>query len=377
VTVRACDVLVVGLGPAGAAAARAAARAGVSVIAVDRRRVIGEPVQCAELIPLPLGAHAQAPSVVRQSVRRMRTHLPSGTCDETVQPGLIVDRAAFDRALAEAAVAAGAELLAGTALVALDAARRVATLRAVGGAPMASDASGTGGLAIAPLPAAASLEIHYRLLVAADGPLSRVAALLGLPPLPTILTRQYRVGLRQPRDATEVWLSGEYPGGYAWLFPRGAEANLGVGVDPRLGGDMKAALDGLHARLVAAGVVDAGVVLRTGGAIPVGGLRAALARGDVLFAGDAGGFTHPISGAGIAAAVESGAAAGEACGLRLGGDGAACEDYEAGMREQFGPTLARGLRARRRLEGEWGAPAAGGDAVQKRGWIAYREYYAS
>ena len=49
------DVLVVGLGPAGASAARAAVLAGASVIAVERRRAVGVPVQCAEFVPLPMG----------------------------------------------------------------------------------------------------------------------------------------------------------------------------------------------------------------------------------------------------------------------------------------------------------------------------------
>ena len=54
------DVLVIGLGPAGGAAATAAARAGLSVLAVDRRKEVGVPVQCAEFIPLPMGRYAQA-----------------------------------------------------------------------------------------------------------------------------------------------------------------------------------------------------------------------------------------------------------------------------------------------------------------------------
>ena len=42
-----CDVLVIGAGPAGATAARAAARRGASVLLVERRGAIGVPVQCA------------------------------------------------------------------------------------------------------------------------------------------------------------------------------------------------------------------------------------------------------------------------------------------------------------------------------------------
>ena len=48
------DVLVVGLGPAGSRAAAVAATAGLSVVALERRRVAGTPVQCAEFVPAPI-----------------------------------------------------------------------------------------------------------------------------------------------------------------------------------------------------------------------------------------------------------------------------------------------------------------------------------
>ncbi|MDH4294155.1 MAG: FAD-binding protein, partial [Betaproteobacteria bacterium] len=72
------DVLVVGLGPGGGAAAAAAAAAGLQVIAIDRKREIGTPVQCAEFIPLPLSRHAQGRSVLAQRITAMKSVLPSG-----------------------------------------------------------------------------------------------------------------------------------------------------------------------------------------------------------------------------------------------------------------------------------------------------------
>ena len=45
------DVLVVGLGPAGSSAAGQAAARGLSVLAVDSRKQVGQPVQCAEFVP--------------------------------------------------------------------------------------------------------------------------------------------------------------------------------------------------------------------------------------------------------------------------------------------------------------------------------------
>ena len=38
-----------------------------------------------------------------------------------------------------------------------------------------------------------------------------------------------------PHDATDIFLRADYRGGYGWLFPKGAVANVGLGVEPRIG----------------------------------------------------------------------------------------------------------------------------------------------
>ncbi len=68
-TTLATDVLMIGLGPAGGSAAVQAARLGLTVIAVDRKKEIGRPVQCAEFMPLPLGRWAQPDGVLAQRAR--------------------------------------------------------------------------------------------------------------------------------------------------------------------------------------------------------------------------------------------------------------------------------------------------------------------
>jgi len=354
-TAPACDVLVVGLGPAGAAAAAVAAAHGLSVIAVDKKRTVGVPVQCAEFIPLPLARHAQAAGVLAQRVDAMRSILPSGVCAAAPFRGLMIDRAAFDSALAETAALAGAALRLDVRLVALDAARGCATVRSRAGAAM---------------------TIAFRVLIAADGPLSMVARALKLPALGTVDTRQYSVRLIRRHDETDVWLSDRYPGGYAWLFPKGDVANLGIGVDKRYATDLKAPLDTLHAQLVREGRIGREILSRTGGPIPVGGMREQLVAGSVVFVGDAAGLTHPITGAGIAAAVVSGERAGEAAqALIARGDTAALRDYEEDIRDQFAESTERALARRRELSRAWNTKRAREDAVQRRGWIAFPEYF--
>lgn len=350
-----CDVLVVGMGPAGGAAAAAAARLGLAVVAVEKKKTVGVPVQCAEFVPLPLLRHAQPAGVLLQHISSMKSVLPSGTAVTTPFSGLMVDRAAFDQALARAAEDAGATLHADSVVTGLDAQHSTATVRTPHN----------------------TLHVRYRLLVAADGPHSMAAAAMGLPRLATVNTRQYTVPLAAPYAATDIWLSADYPGGYAWLFPKGNEANLGLGMDPRFSADMKTPLDALHRQLVGEGRVGSEIRFRTGGAIPVGGMREQLVVGNVLFAGDAAGLTHPITGAGIAAAVVSGERAAQAAqALLLEGKANALADYDEDIRDQYAESLARAVERRHELERIWNTPAANRDAAHRRGWIAFADYFS-
>ena len=91
-------------------------------------------------------------------------------------------------------------------------------------------------------------------------------------------------------------------------------------------------------------------LLTTGGAIPVGGMLkpwGRLGAALVLLAGDAAGLANPVTGAGIAAAVQSGRLAGEAA--ARGGD---AESYRGRARRRLrrGARRARCAAARELLE---------------------------
>lgn len=354
-TLRQVDMLVAGLGPAGGSAAARAALSGLNVLGVEKNRRIGEPVQCAEFIPLPMGRYAQADGVRVQAIAAMRSTLPSGTVTVTDYPGLMIDRARFDQAIARRAEEAGATLLTRSRLIDLNVEHRTALVSTPDGA----------------------VAVRYELLVAADGPASTVAARMGLPALDMVHTRQYTVPLRAPRRETDIWLSDEFPGGYGWLFPKGNVANLGVGADRRFADDLKGPLERLHQQLVREGIVAEEILARTGGPIPVSGMRDRLVDGRMLFVGDAAGLTHPITGAGIAAAVISGERAGEAAAEFIAGDSAmALQAFEEDVRDQFEGTINRALQRRAFLNRCWRTPAAQDDATMRRGWIAFEEYFA-
>jgi flavin-dependent dehydrogenase len=301
-----------------------------------------------------MGAYAKADGVLLQRISGMKSMLPSGAVYSSVFPGLMIDRAEFDRAIARDAAEAGAELWTHARLVGLDPGARIATVR--------RDRE--------------EQRIHYEVVIAADGPHSPVARFIGLPALETVNTRQYTVPLLSPYTDTDVWLSDDYPGGYAWLFPKGELANVGLGADRRFEDDLKRPLDSLHAQLVREGLVGPEIRARTGGAIPVGGLRGRLYAERTLFVGDAAGLTHPITGAGIAAAVVSGERAGQAAAEFIASaDIEAFEEYDEDVRDQYEHAIRRAVERRRRLESIWHTRAAQDDVEMRRGWIAFDEYF--
>jgi geranylgeranyl reductase family protein len=350
------DVLVVGLGPAGSRAAAAAAEAGARVVALDRRREPGCPVQCAELVPALLDQDIAGLAVVaRQPVGRMLTAVEDAAFDETRPfPGRIIDRAAFDAMLAREAAAAGAECRCGIAALAI--------------APDGTVHCSNGA------------RLRPGVLIGADGPCSRVGLAAGIVNRELVETRQITVPLLAPHDATDIFLGADYPGGYGWLFPRDASANLGIGVVPAAKRRLKPLLAALHRRLVDAGRVGAAVTALTGGAIPVGGRLPSVGNVGgmpVLLAGDAAGLANPVTGAGIAAAVQSGTLAGEAAARWLGGKPSALADYEEELSELFDAALARALRRRRDLLAHYNDGQRPDAAALRAGWVAYPEYWAA
>lgn len=349
------DLLVCGLGPAGSRAAWAAARAGARVLAIDRRHRIGSPVQCAELVPALLQQEvAGLAHAVEQPIGAMHTYVEDEACDVTPDfPGAMIDRAAFDAALAQAAQHAGARCRCGVALSAL----------AHDGIAYLSDGR----------------AIHAQVIIGADGPRSRVGRAVGRINRDLTEAHQVTVALVSPHFATDIFLSHATPGGYAWLFPKAGLAHIGAGVMSAERARLPGLVASLHRRLAAEGRVGREVICRTGGAIPGGGLLDPVAKlnaAHVLLAGDAAGLANPVTGAGIAAAVQSGAMAGLAAADWIAGKASALDDYRADVQALFGPALTRAVQRRRALL-EAHRTRCVTRAAQRRGWIAYPEYWAA
>src|SRR5688572_22085772 len=112
------DVVVVGGGPAGAAAALAARAAGLSVLILDRAdfprdKVCGDGIAPEALDVLAgLGVDGAALTAGHPAVPRLRLRSPGGaTVERAMRRGaFVVPRAVFDHRLLTEALVAGAEL---------------------------------------------------------------------------------------------------------------------------------------------------------------------------------------------------------------------------------------------------------------------------
>ena len=221
----------VGLGPAGASAARAAANAGCRVLAVDRKRTAGLPIQCAEFVLTMLSPSIDAVSNTQcQRIRGMHTFIEQAApdCKEPF-PGVMVDRAKFDQRLVAEARAAGTVYRFATNVVHVS-------------------ADGTVTLSNGE-------QVTAAIIIGADGPRSFIGQAINSSNRELVAARQVSLNLTSTHEATDIFLSARYRGGYGWLFPRGGSANLGIGVDAASRARLKPLLDDLRHRLIQEGRV--------------------------------------------------------------------------------------------------------------------------
>ncbi len=349
------DVLVAGLGPAGACAARKAADAGLTVVAIEKKAEAGTPVQCAEFVPAMVGIEvADLFATCRQAIDSMMTFVERDAPDVMENfPGQMIDRQAFDSQLVEMAIKAGVDCRFG------------AVLKSV--TPKGTLILSTGE------------TLQAKVIIGADGPRSRIGAAIGQTNTELVETRQISVPLLQPHSATDIFLSADIAGGYGWLFPKGDIANLGIGVEAGQKDRLKPLLENLHRELIQAGRVGEKILYHTGGAIPVGGMRDPIGQiGEtaVLLAGDAAGLTNPVTGAGINAAILSGNRAGEYANLWLQGDREALDDYREELEDLFKPGLDRACKRRQNILDAFRRDSPTGEELRNN-WIAYPEYWAA
>jgi digeranylgeranylglycerophospholipid reductase len=290
------DVLVVGAGPGGLAAALWLSKAGADVAVVDARQRIGHPIRCAEIVTEKLFEEwdlAPRAGWIRSRIRRPDR-------GEQKREQLTINRARVEYEVSLIAAERGAEVAAGTSAVGVgpfDGERRQVALRS---------ASGTH-------------RIAARCVVAADGVSSAVARMAGidtfLTPDEVASALAYRVEgaiLADPEAAYKTPLPASMapPPCYYWVTPNGPDsANVGLAVPGR---------DGTRARRFLSRMMEEDNACRGGrivetvaGLLPGKRPLESPYRDGLLVVGGAARMVHPVSGAGILFAAKSGRAAAE------------------------------------------------------------------
>ncbi len=309
------DAVVVGAGPAGSVAALVLARGGARVALADKAAFPRDKA-CGDLIgprgvqvladlglTIPDAGHGSDLLAVGPSGRRSR--LPAFPGRSYPGHGIVVPRVAFDHALREAALAAGAVGIR---------ARITAVERDPGAGP---------GAPVRAVLASDGQRLAGDVIIGADGALSPVARLAGMLDPGSALwgfaVRAYVPG-EVPLPLLVLLESAPwriYPG-YGWLFP-GADGQANVGIGVGMGGTRRSVplrddLDRFTALLRSRGdlrpAAEAGPVI--GGWLRMGGTGVPPAAGNVLLAGDAAGLINPLQGEGIAPAMISARLAAEA-----------------------------------------------------------------
>lgn len=311
------DVVVVGAGPAGAAAALAARRAGASVLLLDkadfpRDKPCGDGIAPHALDVLAgLGVTGVQDGYAPVPALRLVGPAGGAVARDHARPAYTIPRLSLDERIVAGAVAAGAVLRRHTVRRVEERDDRVVLDRTV----------------------------SARVVIGADGAYSLVRKALGQPPNGpghlALAIRGYAPAPAGPVEQRIVTTSQEWPA-YAWAFPIGdGTANIGYG-------------EVLHGRAVSrAHLLDRLAALLpdvdTGAAtglrahhLPLSTRRPVPARGRLLLAGDALSLINPFTGEGIFYAVLSGALAGAAAAA----PGAApAARYTAALRQRLGRHL--------------------------------------
>jgi digeranylgeranylglycerophospholipid reductase len=270
------EVVVVGGGPVGSAAAQQCAKAGLSTLLIEEQAHIGIPVQCAGLLS------CSAFDECRVSERSVLNTVSGATVtagsasfsfDAGTTKAYVVDRAILDQEMVYAAADAGVDIQVKTQGYHLDKpGHRLMTRGAFG-----------------------HEEISYEVLIAADGPRGSIGRMAGLPRAPVYLSGlQCDMAYDTDQDKVGIYPNAS-PEFFGWVIPT-APGRARIGMCGITG--MKEKFERF--------IRDFGgkSIHYVSGTIPLGTLDRTVTDG-VMVVGDAAAQAKPTSGGGVYTGVRS------------------------------------------------------------------------
>ncbi len=328
------DVVVIGGGPVGSYAAYKLAGMGHGVVVLEAKTRPGQGVCCTGLIGKEcIGSFAVDERVILRWVNSARLFSPSGGCLRLWRAGpqaAVVDRAAFDLAMANRAQDSGAEY------VMASRAEEVV----VGGDRVRVEASRQGE----------KLTFGARAAVIATGFGSGLVERLGLGRVGDLVTGAQAEVEAGGADEVEVYFGkGVAPGFFAWLVPTSpGKARVGL-LSRRSPGRY---LKGLMSSLMAQGKIASAEAELSYGGIPLKPLPRTY--GDrLVVVGSAAGQVKPTTGGGIYYGLLCADIAASSLHRALESDdltAGSLAGYERGWKRRLGGELRRGYWARRLYE---------------------------
>ncbi len=329
------DVLVIGAGPAGSIAARTAAEKGLDVLLIEKRQEIGDPVRCAEGVGKEhLKKHVEIDKRwICADLKASHIYAPDGTRIEMAEEisggevGYVLERKVFDRALAEHAAKAGAEVRVktrATGLIIEDDFVKGARLMHLG----------------------KEYDVRAKIVIGADGIESKIGRWAGidtsLKPSDIETCTQYLVtGVDIDQDHCDFYVGNEIaPGGYLWIFPKGeGKANIGIGILGSKTGKFKPKpIDYLNTFLEKK-FPDAKIIEMVFGGVPVSGRIEKTSANGLMLIGDAARQADPITGGGILNAMDAGKLAGEAAYAAISSGDVSIQKLEEVYEKQWRATI--------------------------------------
>ncbi|WP_287586316.1 geranylgeranyl reductase family protein [Candidatus Borrarchaeum sp.] len=339
------DVIVIGGGPAGATISRILAEKDVEVQLFEKKKTIGLPVRCGELLPHPSEMRRlfpkakdaekliEPPQNTLANITEYTELIDSmGNKIKSRFKSNIVFRDKYDQALVERAMDAGAIIKCDSPVISV---------------------SGNGSVHVKHM--GTIKQVKARVIVGADGPRSILTE--------GVRRKNYEFAIcfttimdnvNVDADTVQMYFGKEYaPGAYAWIIPKGDHiANVGLGIRKRFTNNLK--IKKYFRKFVkehptASNLLDRGRIISSSSKlVPIEGpfSDTATRRGNMICIGDAGGFVMPHVGAGIPSALLTGRIGAEAILKHLRGE-SELSNFERLWRKEIGNRMKNSLRIRK------------------------------